>query len=70
MRKCFIAFLIFQLTTLLSAAQSFDYSADCKKGYQAIFKLKLKEGQDWLEKEKATNPKTCCHTSWKITSTF
>lgn len=57
MRKNFVLLLVFLLTTLLSVAQSFEYSSDCRKGYQAIFKLKLKEGQDWLEKEKAANPK-------------
>ncbi len=57
MRKSLVLFLICQQAILLCVAQSFDYSADCKKGYQAIFKLKLKEGQDWLEKEKAANPK-------------
>ena len=38
-------------------AQTFDYTPNCKLAYQSIFKLKIDEGLQLLEKEKKNNPK-------------
>ncbi len=42
---------------VLGIAQEFSYTDNCKKAYQAIFKLKVQEGRKWLEQEKLSNPK-------------
>lgn len=40
-----------------STAQTFEYTSNCKNAYHAIFKLKMTEGLQYLEKEKKENPK-------------
>lgn len=51
--------ILFFLCTIsfTMSAQSLEYSANCKSAYQSIFKLKLNEGLQYLEKEKKENPK-------------
>lgn len=56
MRKLLVI-VSFLLVNNAVRAQNFDYTANCKKAYQAIFKLKIAEGLQLLEKEKKDNPK-------------
>ena len=47
--------ILFSLT-LPSYGQSFDFNENCESAYQAIFKLKFKEGEALLNKESSDNP--------------
>lgn len=55
----FLPLLFFSLFAIKfsASAQSFEYDANCKQAYQSIFKLKLNEGLQFIEKEKNENPK-------------
>ena len=55
MKKLFFLLFLFQIGCCLFA-QSFEFNANCKSAYQAIFKLKINEGNALLEKEKKKNP--------------
>lgn len=56
MRKV-LSFLLFLACAEFSvSAQSFDFDANCRQAYQAIFKLRIAEGMQWLEKEKKEHP--------------
>ena len=57
MQKILLVFFLFFICYCSSFAQNFEYNANCKQAYQAIFKLKLAEGIQILEKEKKENPK-------------
>ena len=57
MRKVPVIFFILFYSSLLSQAQTFEYTANCKQAYQSIFKLKLNEGLLLLAKERKENPK-------------
>ncbi len=48
-------FSIWMLTD--SSAQTFEFNTSCQAAYQSIFKLKLEEAQQIIEKEKKENPK-------------
>lgn len=48
-----VVFLLF-LHPLKS--QQLENTANCKRAYQSIFKLKLNEGRQWLDKERKENP--------------
>jgi tetratricopeptide (TPR) repeat protein len=49
--------LLFAFLPALVRAQSFEFNAACRQAYQSIFKLKIAEGLQQLEKEKKSNPK-------------
>ena len=57
MRKIPAIFILIVAIQFTSLAQTLEYSANCKQAYQAIFKLKIAEGLQILEKEKKENPK-------------
>ena len=51
-----ILFILFYFA-IVANAQTFDFNANCQHAYQSIFKLKIDEGLQILEKEKKENPK-------------
>ncbi len=57
MQKMLLILSLFLINRPSLSAQTFDYTATCKQAYQSIFKLKLSEGLQLLEKEKKDNPK-------------
>lgn len=57
MRKLLLATIVIIAMQCISHAQTFEYTANCKKAYQSIFKLKMNEGLQMLAKEKLDNPK-------------
>jgi len=54
-KKGLFAFLLL-LNCLYTSAQTFEYTTNCKQAYQAIYKLKINEGLQWLAKEKKEHP--------------
>lgn len=56
MRGLLLLLFIFQ-QVLFGFTQTFDLNSNCKQAYQSIFKLKLTEGQQYLDAEKKENPK-------------
>jgi hypothetical protein len=48
--------VLFLLGAAHSYSQTFEFNSSCKQAYQSIFKLKLNEGLQILEKEKKDNP--------------
>jgi tetratricopeptide (TPR) repeat protein len=57
MRNFLLIIIAFIALQGVSQAQTFEYTANCKQAYQAIFKLKLNEGLLLIAKEKKDNPK-------------
>ena len=55
-KKVSILFILFYFANVANA-QTFDFNANCQHAYQSIFKLKIDEGLQILEKEKKENPK-------------
>lgn len=47
---------ILLLNATIGMTQNYEYNDNCKKAYQAIFKLKIQEGRKWLDLEKNSNP--------------
>jgi tetratricopeptide (TPR) repeat protein len=56
-RKTISLLLISIFFVVTTRAQTFDFNANCQRAYQAIFKLKIDEGLQLIEKEKKENPK-------------
>lgn len=57
MRKTAFILCFILLKNGASCAQNFEFNSNCKQAYQSIFKLKINEGLQHLEKEKKENPK-------------
>lgn len=57
MQKFLAVCIILLVAKPVSQAQTFDFNTNCKHAYQSIFKLKINEGLQLLEKEKKDNPK-------------
>ncbi len=55
MQKAWVILFLVSFSQL--RAQTFEFSPNCKQAYQSIFKLKINDGLQMLEKEKKENPK-------------